>query len=89
MKDKELTERQKNIARLRKELNTPKENDVKVFTRYKIITYIFNILCPPYSLYRIWKKDSTFNNNEKFIQTMVCVIYMIFLVINIWRIYNG
>ena len=63
-----LTERQKHIVELREK-----------FTLYKIITYIFNILFPPYALYRIWNKNSEFNKNEKGIQTAVCIIYMIVL----------
>lgn len=71
-----LTERQKNIIRLREKLNQPDPNQVKVFTKYKIVTYVFNILFPPYALYRIWNKKSEFNANEKGIQSAVCVIYM-------------
>lgn len=67
-----LTERQKNIKRLREKLNTPNPNDIKVFTKYKIITYISNLIFPPYSLFRIWRKKSTFSINEKIIQTGVC-----------------
>ena len=69
-----LTERQKHIVELREKLNKPDPNAIRVFTLYKIITYIFNILFPPYALYRIWNK-----NSEKGIQTAVCIIYMIVL----------
>ena len=78
-KSEGLTERQKNIARLRAKLNKPNPDSIKVFTKYKIITYIFNIVFPPYSLYRIWKKGSPFSVNEKIAQTSVCIIYMIAL----------
>lgn len=74
-----LTERQKNIVRLREKLNAPDPDAVHVFTKYKIITYIFNILFTPYALYRIWCKKSEFNSNEKMIQTGVCVIYLFML----------
>lgn len=74
-----LTDRQKNIIRLRNKLNQPDPNEIHVFTKYKIITYIFDILFPPYALYRIWKKNSPFNNTEKGIQTSVCIIYMLTL----------
>jgi len=75
-----LSERQKNIVRLREKLNAPDPEEVKVFTKYKIVTYIFNIVFPPYALYRIWGKKSPFNSNEKMIQTSVCVIYMVVLI---------
>lgn len=74
-----LTDRQKHIVELREKLNQPDPNTIHVFTPYKIITYIFNILFPPYALYRIWNKNSEFNKNEKGIQTAVCVIYIIVL----------
>lgn len=75
----ELTERQQNIARLRAKLNQKDPNAIKVFTKYKIITYIFNIVFPPYSLYRILKKDSPFSMNEKIVQAGLCVGYMVIL----------
>lgn len=75
-----LTERQKHIAQLREKLNAPDPEAVHPFTKYKIITYIFNILFPPYALYRIWCSKSEFNSNEKMIQTLVCVIYVITLI---------
>ena len=75
-----LTDRQKHIVELRENLNKPDPEAVKVFTKYKIITYIMNILFPPYALYRIWCQKSEFNGNEKMIQTMVCVIYIFVLI---------
>lgn len=76
----DLTDRQKNIVRLREKLNQPDPEDVHPFTRYKIITYIFNIVFPPYALYRIWNKNSEFNSSEKGIQTAVCIIYVVVLI---------
>lgn len=75
-----LTERQKNIVRLREKLNQPDPQAVHAFTKYKMITYVFNIVFPPYALYRIWNKNSEFNSNEKGIQTGVCIIYVIVLI---------
>ena len=74
-----LTDRQENIARLRAKLNQVDPDAINPFTKYKIITYVFNIIFPPYSLYRIWKKQSPFKGNERIVQTSVCVIYMIVL----------
>lgn len=78
-----LNKRQLRIIQLRKKLNTPDPNAVSVFTKYKIITYIFVIVFPPYALYRLWTKNSTFNTQEKIIQTMVSIVYMLFLIVNI------
>ncbi len=75
----ELTERQKHIAELREKLNAPDPDDPHPFTKYKIITYICNILLTPYALYRIWCKKSEFNQTEKYVQSAVCVIYLIVL----------
>lgn len=74
-----LSEREKNIIRLREKLNKPNPDDIKPFTKYKIITYIFNIIFPPYSLYRIWKDKSPFSFNEKITQSGVCIVYMFVL----------
>lgn len=74
-----LTEQQKNIIRLRKKLNAPDPDAIHPFTKYKIITYIFNILFTPYALYRIWCKKSEFTKREKGVQTMVCVVYLVVL----------
>lgn len=75
-----LTERQKNIIRLREKLNAPDPNAVNPFTKYKIITYICNLACPPYAIYRIWGKKSEFSKSEKGVQSMVCILYMIILI---------
>lgn len=80
-----LTNRQKNIAQLREKLNQPDPNAVHVFTKYKIITYIFNIVFTPYALYRIWGPKSEFNSNEKIIQTGVCVVFIIVLVTSLFQ----
>ncbi len=80
-----LTERQKNIKNLRENLNKKNPEDINVFTKYKNLTYVLNIICTPYALYRIWKKDSPFSTNEKITQTGVCVIYLIALISTIIR----
>ncbi|MEG0276913.1 MAG: hypothetical protein RR630_07780 [Coprobacillus sp.] len=72
----ELSMRQINILKMKEQLNKPDPNAIKPFQKYKIMTYIFNILFPPYALYRIWKKDSPFCITEQVGQSMVCIIYM-------------
>ncbi|MEG0685218.1 MAG: hypothetical protein RR428_09180 [Coprobacillus sp.] len=71
-----LSMRQINILKMKEQLNKPDPNAIKPFQKYKIMTYIFNILFPPYALYRIWKKDSPFCITEQVGQSMVCIIYM-------------
>lgn len=71
-----LTLRQQNIIKMRDELNKKNPDDIKAFGKYKMITYVMNIILPPYALYRIWKKDSPFCITEQVGQTMVCILYM-------------
>lgn len=81
-----LNERQKHIIELRNELNKPDLHQVKTFTRYKIITYVFNVLFPPYSLYRIWCKKSEFTQIEKYAQSFVATaILIIFILLQLER----
>lgn len=82
---KGLTKQQVNIIRLRTKINGQGGNEVKPFTKYKIITYIFNIIFTPYALYRIWCSKSPFNQNEKYVQTGVCITYVLVLIFNIFN----
>ena len=71
-----MTEQQVRIQKMRDELNAPDPNDPHVFTKYKLLTYPFDVLFPPYALYRIWCKKSEFNQTEKMVQTALCVLVM-------------
>ena len=71
-----MTEQQMRIQKMRDELNAPDPNDPHVFTRYKVLTYPFDVLFPPYALYRIWCKKSEFNKTEKIVQSALCVLIM-------------
>lgn len=82
---KGLTKRQDNIIRLRNKLNEKNPNAIKPFTTYKVITYVFDIVFPPYALYRIWCKKSTFTSPEKMVQSAVCVLYMIVLATTVFK----
>lgn len=73
-----MTEQQMRIQKMRDELNAPDPNDPHVFTKYKLLTYPFDVLFPPYALYRIWCKKSEFNQNEKMVQTGLCLLVMIY-----------
>lgn len=74
------TEQQLRIQKMRDELNAPDPNDPHVFTRYKMITYLFVILFQPYALWRIWCKKSEFSHREKIVQTALCVIILVYFV---------
>lgn len=76
-----LTEQQKHIIKLRNELNKPDPHQVKAFTLYKIITYVFNVLFPPYALYRIWCKKSEFTKIECYAQSVVAVTILCMFVL--------
>ena len=73
-----MTEQQMRIQKMRDELNAPDPNDPHVFTKYKLLTYPFDVLFPPYALYRIWCKKSEFNQNEEMVQTGLCLLVMIY-----------
>lgn len=74
------TEQQLRMQKMRDELNAPDPEDPHVFTRYKMLTYPFVVLFPPYALWRIWCKKSEFNSREKWVQTCVCVLIMAYFV---------
>ena len=76
-----LTEQQKHIIKLRNELNKPDPHQVKAFTLYKIITYVFNVLFPPYALYRIWCKKPEFTKIERYAQSVVAVTILCMFVL--------
>ncbi len=54
------------------------ENQMQdVFSKARIITYIWVILFPPYGLYRVWGKGSHFRRSEKWVWTMIVIVYLI------------
>lgn len=84
----DLSERQRHIVELRKKLNKPDTYQVKTFTKYKIITYIFNVIFPPYALYRIWGRHSEFTKIERYAQSFVAsAILCLFVLLQLER--NG
>lgn len=46
------------------------------FTKWRLITYVCFILLPPYGLYRMWSKESTFVLPEKVVWTFMMIVYM-------------
>lgn len=68
--------RKAHIRELRDELNKPNPSDIHPFTKYKLLTYVFVFIFPPYGMYRVWKKDSCFVITEKVAQTLVEIAFI-------------
>lgn len=75
-KKKSLSEQNK---RLKEELQTMQQqrNVMEVFTKWRMITYAWIIFLPPYGLYRIWSKESTFVRSEKVMWTFMIIVYIL------------
>ena len=55
----------------------PQSGMLERFTKWRIITYVCVICLPPYGLYRIWSKESTFVLPEKEVWTFIVIVYMV------------
>lgn len=73
----------KNIKALRGRINQREADQIKVFTRYKVITYGTIFLLPPYGIYRLFRKDSPFTYSERLAQSMVLAVY-VFVLASYW-----
>ena len=51
---------------------------MEVFTKWRLITYVWVIFLPPYGLYRIWSKESTFRRSEKWTWTFMIICYIVY-----------
>lgn len=47
------------------------------FTKWRVISYVCLILLPPYGLYRLWSKESTFVFSERVVWTFMIIVYML------------
>ncbi len=47
------------------------------FTKWRVITYVCLILLPPYGLYRVWSKESTFVLPERVVWTFMIIAIML------------
>jgi len=72
----ELSERNE---KLKKELEAmPVQRTVMdAFTKWRLATYAWVVFLPPYGLYRIWSKESTFVRSEKVVWTFMIIVYML------------
>lgn len=79
----EKTERKSELSerneKLKKELEAmPRQRSVlDAFTKWRLATYAWVIFLPPYGLYRIWSKESTFVYSEKVVWTFMIIVYML------------
>ncbi len=55
-----------------------------IFSKWRIFTYIWIVFFPPYGLYRVWSKKSTFSKAEKYVWTFIIVVYVASLVYNLF-----
>lgn len=72
----ELSERNE---KLKKELAAmPRQRSVlDAFTKWRMATYAWIVFLPPYGLYRVWSKESTFVRSEKVVWTFMIIVYML------------
>ncbi|WP_432629375.1 hypothetical protein [Brotaphodocola sp.] len=49
-----------------------------VFSKERIITYLWLIFFPPCGLFRVWKKESAFHRSEKWVWTMIEIAYIVY-----------
>ena len=72
----ELKERNQ---KLKKQLETMlrQTNIMEKFSKWRLVTYAWIVFLPPYGLYRVWSKESTFTFPEKAVWTFMTTIYML------------
>lgn len=78
-KQKQRSELGERNEKLKKELEAmPAQRSVlEAFTKWRLATYAWIVFLPPYGLYRIWSKESTFVRSEKVVWTFMIIVYML------------
>lgn len=51
-----------------------------VFSKWRFITYFWIVFLPPYGLYRVWSKESTFYKSERYCWSFMIIVYMLYFV---------
>ncbi len=51
---------------------------IRIFSKWRIITYLWIVFFPPYGLYRVLSKESTFQKSEKYCWTFMIIMYMLY-----------
>lgn len=68
----ELREKNKQLAAMPRTASM-----LERFTKWRMITYVCLILLPPYGLYRVWSKESTFVLPERVVWTFMIIVYLV------------
>lgn len=78
----ELTDRQKNIAQIRKRMNRRaiEEEKFNGFTKDKLWTYLWIFLFPPYGIYRLFDQKNQFLYQQKVIWLIVAIVYVVYII---------
>ena len=82
-KQRQLSDRNQKLVDGLNEMNAIQRESnsiLIVFTKWRLITYLALVFLPPYGLYRVWSKDSTFREHEKLIWTFMIGAYMCYFV---------
>ena len=72
----EIAERKQKLAGSAAVTPQPR-NIMEVLTKWRLVTYAWIVFFPPYGLYRIWSKESTFWRSEKVMWTLMIIVYML------------
>lgn len=49
----------------------------KIFSKKRLNTYFLLLIFSPYGLYKVWIKDSSFNEVEKYLWTFIFIVFLI------------
>lgn len=72
----QLNEAQKRRVEEMNRASAEERSLLEVFSKERMITYFFVIFLPPVGLYRVWYPKSTFRRSEKWVWTMMIVLYI-------------
>lgn len=82
-RQRQLSDRNQKLVKEMNETNdmmSEANSILVVFSKWRMITYLTLIFVPPYGLYRVWSKDSTFRESEKLAWTFIvaaCICYFV------------
>ncbi len=52
-------------------------NVLEKLSKWRVATYAWIVFLPPYGLYRVWSKESTFTFPEKVVWTFISIVIML------------
>jgi hypothetical protein len=80
VKKEDMSERNQKLMDEMQKQEGQLERLTRVFTKWRFITYFSVIFIPPYGLYRVLSKNSTFSKPEKITWTFMIVMIMLYYV---------